>query len=284
MYASYGYPWSASGTSDEIFGFDLTRALAAQTPSVLHAGQAVQAFTVANGWAYVAGATDFITVNLSTGQAHTITNGAGHPLAVAVSGKYAFVSIVDANWQTSTLQIFDVTNPAAAQLVRSIPPFGDGYAAIWGLDTSIPNKLIALEPSTSENGTVYITDISDINNITVASHVAVGEAINGFVAGNTLYVTGDGGGVAVVDITNLSAPAVLSLIPADGPSRSVAPVRPNLLAVAAGGGVMFVDVTDRANPQLKSIQLVGGTPLDVLVIGKTLYTAGELVLDGLKLP
>jgi hypothetical protein len=288
LYAAAGYPFDTWGESDEIFDFDTTRPLATQDPTVFHAGDSVQNFVVANGWAYVAGVNNFVTVDLATGTAHPVT---GHTpngtFAVAVVGHYAFVAASgSADSYVRVLQIFDVSNPANPQFVREFGPDGllesdDTYSGVFGLKPFGTNRLMVFEPQYG----VKIFDVTDIANISMVGSVSVSYAADGTIDGNTLYVTGDYSGIQIVDITNPASPAALGWVDTIGASIGVAVVKPNLIAVATGtGGLTFVDVSDRTSPIIKGTQQVGGSPMDIRVIGKTIYTAGELILDALKLP
>jgi len=286
LYAAAGYPWDTWSESDEIFGFDTTAPLAAQAyPDVFHAGDAVQNFVVVNGWAYVAGATSFSTVNLSTGKSYNFNDhtpqGAN---AVAVIGHYAFVGAPGPNdGYVAGLQIFDITNPASAVWVREVDGILDPseYWGVYGLQPLGANRLIVFQPYSG----IKILDVSNVQNITVAGSVALRGAADGTIDGNTLYVTGDYDGIHIVDITNPASPASIGWVDSLGPSLGVAVIRPGLIAIATGtAGLTFADVSDRTNPIIKGTQQVGGSPIDIRVVGKTIYTAGELILDSLKLP
>jgi hypothetical protein len=284
LYASCGYPWDESGASDEILAFDTTQPLAGQTPAVFHAQDDVQNFVVRNGWAYVAGDTNFVTVDLSTGTAHPVTGHTpGGTFAVAVSGTHAFVAARGASGD-NVLQIYDVSNPASPQFVRELAPFESG-SQIWGLRLLDANRLLVFEPRSPNYGRVDIVNIADVSNVSVIGGVDVSDATDGFVSGNTLYVTGDWDGISLVDIANPAAPLLLSTVYTLGPSIGVTVVKPNLIAVATGtAGLTFVDVSDRTHPVIKGTQQVPGSPEDVFIIGNTIYAAAETCLDALRLP
>ena len=284
LYATCGFPWVATGESDEIFGFDTTQPLGSQTPSLVHAGDSIQAFVVRGGWAYVAGASEFRTVDLSTGAAYPVT---GHTpngtWAIAVSGNYAFVSAGRAdNW--FVLQVYDVTNPASPQFVRELDQF-DANSDIWGLEPIGTAHLALFEPYTATTGKVVILDISNIADIQRVGSVDLDNGVDGAVDGNTLYVYGYYDPVTLVDITNRAAPAVLSRIATPGPATGVTASGTNEIAVADGTlGVTFIDVSNRTAPAIKGTQQVAGSPADVLALGKTVFAASELVLDAMKRP
>src|SRR5260221_1573263 len=283
IYASSGYPWDDPGLSDEIFAFDTTQPLAGQVPAVFHAGEAVQNLVVSNGWAYVAGATDFITVDLSTGTAYRATGHSTNTAAVAVSGSHAFVSAGDGNspWKMPKLLVYDISNPASPQLLHELNPF-DSNADTLGLKLLGPNRLVAFEPDGGNRGKVAILDITNVANISTVGSVDVSDATDGYAYGNTLFVTGDYDGVSIVDITNSASPRLLGWVGTVGSSLGVAQVSPNVIAIATGtAGLAFVDVSDRTNPVIKGVETLGGGPQDVVVVGKTIYAAGESALDAL---
>jgi hypothetical protein len=286
LYASCGYPWNTTGESHQIFAFDTTKALNAQTPSVFDAGANVQNFVVRNGWAYVATDVQFVTVNLSTGAVHPQV---GYPLngngtfAVAVSGNYAFVVAGDPV-DTFVLHIYDITDPANPQFVREVPQF-DAGADIWGIQTVGTQYLAIFEPYANTVGKVLLVDKSNINNLTVVGKVDIDDFADGVVSGNTIYAYGYRDGVAIIDIADPAHPALLATAPTPGLALGVAVSGTGEIAVSDGSaGVTFVDVTNRAAPVVKGSQSVSGVPLDVRVVGKTIYVAADRVLDAMHLP
>jgi hypothetical protein len=289
LYASGGFRPAGQGESPQIFVFDTTRPINAQTPAVLDAGpDVVVSFVARGGWVYAMGINSLTTVEAATGTKHTVPGPVPASMrAIAVSGNQAFVAArhLDGD-QQFVIQIYDVTNPANPQFVRELPQFDSG-AFIDGLQPVGLNHLAVFQDFSNVGGKVYILDKSNIDNVHVVSTVAIGGLYDGTVIGNTLYAISSGYniGLMAIDLSDVLNPIVIGQFPIAGQSLGVAASGPGEIAVANGSlGVTFVDVTNPSAPVIKGTQSVPGIAFDVLAIGKTVYVAADRVIDAMKRP
>jgi len=233
------------------------------------------------GYLYIGG-DRFATVNLAdpTLAVHLDGDPFGSDGAVAVSNGFAFTGEVNNN-NDGRINIYNVSNPAAPVFVRQQAVAGFGGIAYRALVPFGGSYLIAVSgdrPGGFDHD-ITVIDRTNVNSLVKVIELPIAnfDALDGVIDGNTLYVAGGDGGVAVVDLTNPFAPAVKSIINTPGIARGIAMAGPNLVAVAdAGGpGVTILDVTDKTAPFIAGNQQVIGNTADVDVVGKTIYAASE---------
>jgi hypothetical protein len=237
---------------------------------------------ISSGYLYIAG--DRLgTINLTNPALTTNlanTNQAGGEGAVAISGSHAFTSETD--WfNDGRIHIYNVSNPDSPVYVRSqgLPGVsGLNFEGLLALGTSY---LIGISPDRpgGVDRDVMVIDRTNINSLVKVAEIPIPnfDAYDGVIDGTTLYVAGGEGGVAIIDLTNPLAPVLRSVINTPGVARGVALSGPNEIVVAdAGGpGITFVNVADKTKPIIIGSQKVIGNVVDVKVIGKAIYVAGD---------
>lgn len=263
--------------TDEIFVFDTSRTLASQTPQIIHAGQPVVAIAARNGWLYIAGNNDFATIEVATGAVHHATGAPWGTLGVTLIGNRAFVSA----WgvQHADLQIYDVTDPGVPSFVSEQAPFDNGD--IMSVKSIDAGHVAAFLPWSDHGAQVAIYDVTNVANVAIAGSASVPAATDGVVIGSRIYAFDYHAAVTIVDATDPAHPIVRGQVDTGGTATGVAVTGANEIAIADGFGVTFADITDPANPIIKGTQQVPGAPIDVLLVGKTLYIAAERLLDGI---
>src|SRR5439155_26733396 len=96
-------------------------------------------------------------------------------------------------------------------------------------------------------------------------------AYRGTVVGNLLYVTGVGGGLAIVDLTNPAAPVPLATFPSLAAARHV-DVAGTTVAVANGSnGISFLDAANPSLPKLIAAQAMQGNAWSVALSRGAVY-------------
>jgi hypothetical protein len=130
-------------------------------------------------------------------------------LAVAVSGNYAYVA------DSSSMQIINVSNPAAPTIVGSAPV---GASDVEAAGTTV-------YCAASSTGVVVVNCANPSKPViqaTIAPSGASNASSQGLaLLGTMLYVANGSGGVAVIDVSNPAAPAWRSSILTVGDARDV---------------------------------------------------------------
>ncbi|HVS32818.1 MAG TPA: Ig-like domain-containing protein [Thermoanaerobaculia bacterium] len=242
----------------------------------------VQDVEISSGYLYIAG--DRLgTINLTNPALTTNlanTNQGGGEGAVAISGSYAFTSETD--WfNDGRIHIYNISNPDSPVYVRSQGVSGVSSFNFDGLLALGTSYLIGLSPDRpgGVDRDVMVIDRTNLNSLVKVAEIPIPnfDAYDGVIDGTTLYVAGGDGGVAIIDLTNPLAPVLRSVINTPGVARGVAISGPDEIVVAdAGGpGITFVNVADKTNPLIIGSQKVAGNVVDVKVIGKAIYVAGD---------
>lgn len=171
------------------------------------------------------------------------------------------------NYPESSLQVFDITNPTAPNLIASIAV--DGYRldvegnylyAEDGLDVRVYDVTIPSNP----------IPLSDIPSTNVHSIYDI-EA-----AGAYLYV-GRNASLQIVDVTNPASPIELAILPVSGSPYALAAVSPTYLYALTFFTAPALRIIDVSNPQAPSIvkEVSAGLSYDISVQGDLAY-----LLDG----
>jgi uncharacterized protein (TIGR03437 family) len=93
------------------------------------------------------------------------------------------------------------------------------------------------------------------------------------IAGSTLYVATLDGHLAVVDISDASAPAIRQTIPLPSQAITIRTTLSLLLAAAGPDGLLIFDISSPTSPVLRARLGTAGTVMDVAVNGNTAYLA-----------
>jgi len=240
---------------------------------------AVNDVLIHKGWAYVA-ADDLQAIDLANINAAPLVFTEGNSeTALLASGGYLFSA--SPHNTSGTIRIRDISNPAAPRFLRDQTYLSgidfQGLAAIGD------NYIAAFSSSRTSGGSVgHDLVIFDKSNIFAFFKVADmdigGAAFSGFrgkVVGNTLYIAGQTGGVAVVDVTDPANPVFQKIMATAGTAFGTGGSG-NLVAIADGGaGVTFVDGSNPANPQIIGTQPVGGTAFSLVFNRGNIYVANE---------
>jgi|GEM_PF-1174599 len=260
------------GQSDKFVIYDITDPAApVYKRSVIGGNNVTYEMEIHNGWAYVA-SYDFCTINVADPASSRNCVGLGAlDYTVTQSGNYAFTSRSGAGgW----LRLYDVSNPAAPFYVREQSMLGG--VDFYGMQP-YGNYLVCESP----NGThdVVVIDRSNVNNFVKVADIDIPNftAFRARIAGNLLYISGYGGNMAIVDLTNPAAPVTKAVLTTGGISRGIA-VSGNIAAVADGSAISMVSVANPAAPTLLGRQFVRGNSWGTLFNGTTLYVASELGL------
>jgi len=187
-----------------------------------------------------------------------------NPVSVYVSGRYAYV----VNWYSSTLQIFDVSNPASPQLVGSAST--GTYAAPFSVYVS--GRYAYIVNYSSE--TLQIFDVSN-----PANPQLIGSANTGFnpplvyVSGRYAYVVNKNSNtLQIFDVSNPANPQLIgSANTGTHPLSVYVSGRYAYVVNANSNTLQIFDVSNPANPQLIGSVSTGSGPYSVYVSGRYAY-------------
>lgn len=194
---------AAGGAGLQIVGLSADRTSPQVVSSLNLAGNA-NAVTLAGNLAYIAAGSAGLHVvdvtNPLTPQLLGSFNTSGNALGVKVRETTAFVA------NGSTLQVVNVANPAAMILAGSVSLSG----TTWNLDLDSGRNLAAVAAGTAG---VYLIDISNAAAPVVRGSVSTGDARGVAMNGNFAFVADRSNSMRSLNITNPSAPTILSTTP-----------------------------------------------------------------------
>ena len=266
--------WAGSAASDKVVRFDLSNPLApAFVDTTAGNNNLIYDLALKNGYAYVA-EDDLRVINMNVTPSQLIIPDRGtdnYTLSVAVDGTYCFVGT---DPSVGRIQIFDISNPQAPHWLRNqdlgggvnfwkLVPYGTSY--LFGITNGGSNDL-------------WVIDRRDVNNLKVAAQIPISgmTASTARLVGNTLYVSDRGAGaVAVVDVTNPTAPVVKSVTTTNGGANGFDAAGATLAVGDGSAGVSMYNVSNPASPQLIGIQATPGNAWDTRFANGALYVAHE---------
>ncbi|HEX2832542.1 MAG TPA: Ig-like domain-containing protein [Thermoanaerobaculia bacterium] len=204
----------------------------------------------------------------------TVRDANGSERALAVDGGYAYVAESDYHFDCM-IRIYDVSVPGQPVWLRDQKIYDGSDIDFTDVLAFGSDYLIGITPSKD----VTVIDRRDVNNLDDIALLNIPnfEAFRGRIDGNTLYIAGLEGGLAIVDLSNPVSPQ-LRLVNTQGYSRGVDSAGA-MVAVADGfTGVSFVDVSG-TTPRIAGVQSTGGNAWDVLMHRSALYIANETGLS-----
>ncbi|HSP14146.1 MAG TPA: Ig-like domain-containing protein [Thermoanaerobaculia bacterium] len=277
------YPMYGQASSNLVV-FDISNPLPVQT-RVVSTVNNVRDLELINGWAYVVG-DRFGTIDLRSGTS-TINlpcDTSGVENAVAVSGGYAFTAENSGNTD-GRIYVYDVSNPAAPRcLSEQQPLLGQSMTntmytdlIAWG-----SNYLVAISDGLS-GWDVVVIDRRDVNAMKMVGRLQIPQitGLRGRIVGSTLYVAGEEGGVATVDLSTPSAPRLVSILDTPGQAFGIDVSGPAVMVADRSLGVTFLDNSAGTMRQVGT-QAVAGEAWDVALAGTSLYIANDLGLAVLQ--
>ncbi|MBV9494350.1 MAG: hypothetical protein JOZ54_08885, partial [Acidobacteria bacterium] len=267
-----GYPSASIGDSPNLVQLDLPSGAYRRT---INAGSgAINGVAAKNGYALVASGS-VTSVNLSSGATSTIAGGTGTATSVAIAGTYAFVG---GSGSTGLVRVYDVTTPATPRFLRE-------QALVAGVDfrSLIPmgsDYLVALTPDKvgATGHDVVVIDRRDVNALRVVTDVDLPElnAFRGSVVGNSVYVAGQEGGLAVLTFDFATSLTPTKRLLATAGSAHAVQTAGTLGAIADGAtGATFVETATGATRTLLGSQATTGPAWDALFSDGNLYVADE---------
>ncbi len=278
------YPFD-NGSSDKIVIFDVTSPANPVYVKTIATWGAVREVLVRDGWAYVA-ADRLIVFDLTSATTTPIYPGdpCGRDGAIEMAGGYLFTSEIDCV-HDGRVNIYDVSTPSAPRYIRSQGVAGFGGYRFTGLVSFGANYLIGIS-SDRPGGTgrdLMVIDRRDINNLRKVSEFDVPnfDGFRGHVRGNTLYIAGVNGGVAVVDLTNPAAPSLVTVLNAAGAARAIESSGETLAVANGSNGISFVDVSTPSAPDVIGSHAVPGSAWDVALSRGAMYVASEVGLTSI---
>jgi len=269
----------ADGNSTKVLLYDVTDpATPVYKRTVTVNNGSVFNMAITKGYALIAAA-DLSVLDLSSPTSTPVNLGdpGWYEYDVVVSGGYAFTSVNAYN--DGRIRIYDVNNPTTSRYVRDATTVGS--VTYYGLATLDTQYLLAFT-SDRPNGVghdLVVLDRSNIYSLVKVADIDIGganfNAYRGKVVGNTLYLAGTSGGMAVVDLTNPKVPVVKQIIDMPGTTYGVDGSGSLVIAADGGAGVTFLDATNAANPVVVGSEVVGGNAWSVAINRGNIYVANE---------
>ncbi len=194
---------------------------------------------------------------------------------VGVSGIYAYV--ID---QIAGLITLDISNPAAPEVLDIFKDFTT--ANYNGYDINIVDQHLFLA---CEFDGLYTFNLADPASPSLLSHYPEDPTdptqpknfYKTILNGSTLYVAGGGGGFVILDVTDLTAPSLTSILNNDyGGVISIAAIGSSVYLCTEFSNFFEVDVSDPSAPaQVEEFDLHGYHSLDVDNNGSTIVLANR---------
>jgi hypothetical protein len=206
----------------------------------------------------------YVSGTVPNGALGGVTTGL-NPYSVYVQGRYAYV----ANYTSSTLGIYDVSNPASPVSVGSVATGSYSYPIsvyVQGRYAYVAN---------SGSGTLGIYDVSNPASPVSVGSVATGSSLDSvYVQGRYAYVAEYGyDTLGIYDVSNPASPVSVGSVLTGGNPQSVY-VQGRYAYVAESGSstLGIYDVSNPANPvNVGSIPTGGSSPYSVYVQGRYAY-------------
>jgi hypothetical protein len=189
----------------------------------------------------------------------------GNPYAVAVQGKYAYVT----GYAGNNMRVIDISNPTS-QTVMSTTTVSTNPRSI-----AVSGRYAYVA---TDAGTLDIIDISNVKAPTVIKALSgfSGIAHNVAISGQYAYVPGfDSGTLKVIDISNPPNATIVGTVNVGSAPRSVA-LQGKYAYVAnwTGSTVAIVDISNPVSPTVTgTVSLGTSQPYSIAVSGRYAYTA-----------
>ena len=204
---SGNYAYVAGGSSG-LAVIDISNPSAPTLTSTYNAsGGYVNGVSVSGNYAYVAGGSSgLVIIDISNPLVPTLTStyntSGGYANGVSVSGNYAYVAD-----GSSGLDIFDISNPLVPILAGNLLFSGGLVSAIY-----VSGDYAYITEGYGNSGLILIIDISNPSAPTLAgTYNAWPFSIDDiYVSGDYAYVAGGSYGLAIIDISNSSIPALIN--------------------------------------------------------------------------
>jgi len=194
----------------------------------------------------------------------SIASQAAQPNKVYVSGNYAYLL----DWAGSTVEVIDISNPAA-------PIFVSKMAVDSPSDISIKGNNAYITSDLTGNSSLKVFDVTNKTApIAVSSFGAMGHANNVTIYKNYAYVSGGGPNSSQIKIINITKPARLVL-------AGTIETYPNSFPfeMTISGTTMFITTINYFNHQLLSYDLSSGPTAPKLIQNYTTSSvAGGVML------
>ncbi len=267
----------ADGYSTNLLVYDVADPALPQLQRVVVLSDgAINNVAIHDGWAVVV-ANDLVLLDLSNPSSVPLylPDYGNVETDLAISGGYAFTATP--HYGDARIRIYDVSRPYSPRYVRE--QFIGLSLGFNGLVPVGTNYLVAMSESRpgGVGHDVVVLDRTNVYNLVKVFDLDIPnfDAFRGKVVGNTLYVAGRGGGLAILDVTDPRTPVLLKVMATAGSTNGVDGYG-SLLAVADGGsGVSFLDITTPSAAQLFGTQPIGGNAYSVAFNRGHLYVVNE---------
>ncbi|HUP60794.1 MAG TPA: hypothetical protein VNA69_10290, partial [Thermoanaerobaculia bacterium] len=266
--------------SSRLVVFDLSGASPVES-RVVTAPSSVRDFEIAGGWLYIA-SDRLSTIDLSAAGS-TINHAldrSGTDQAVTVANGFAYTA---ENFNSDgRIHVWDVTNPATPQFLSTQITASSGNTIYTDLIPLGTQHLIGISSGASGR------DVTIIDRSNPAALVRVGElqvleivAFRGRLSGTTLFLAGQEGGVAMIDVSNPASPQKISVLDTPGLAFGVETSGSTVIVADRGAGLAFLNTASGALTLIGS-HVTNGDAWDVLLRGDDALVATSIGLTVVK--
>jgi len=211
-------------------------------------------------------------------QLHWVANGdmGGRAKQVVLAGDLAFVAALHVG-----LQVVDISDPDD---IRTVGGLGDFNAR----DVAVVGNVACVVGEAGESGlwTVLFDpdDPGAPGGLSVIGHLEIPAGASAIVAlDHRVLVTGYGGRVEVVDVSDPTAPTMVAGVSIPGHGRDIAIAGDRAYVAADFAGLVAMDISDPLEPWSCGYQTELNNAQGVAVVGTTVYVcrphAGLFILD-----
>ncbi|HVR39041.1 MAG TPA: Ig-like domain-containing protein, partial [Thermoanaerobaculia bacterium] len=284
-----GYPAGGTGNSEQLVIFDLsTPAQPARLRTATAGLGGINETELRDGWAYIASG-DFCMFNYANPLATRRCVGHdGDELAIALAWPLAWTSSTHSDGR---IRQYDVSNTNGPRLLReqSIVPGINGFNDLVALGSGYLVGISSAQTAGAVGHDVVVIDVRHSTRWVKAADLDIPgfDATRGRIRGTTLYLGSRTGETAIVDLSNPSAPALVSRqVVSGGLANGVRPMENELFVAAGTAGLVAFDIALPASPVLSRTLTVGGNAHDLALAWNTFYVANDdgLAVGGIVLP
>jgi hypothetical protein len=231
----------------------------------------VRDFEVSAGWLYVAGGELYtIDLNAAGSAVNVAPHRDGSQQAVSVANGFAFTA--ENNNSDGRIHVWNVSNPASPQFLAThvtaiantiytdLIPLGADY--LIGISNGASGRDVTIISRQNPNALQRVGDL------------AIPEIVGfrGRLSGSTLFVAGQEGGVAMIDVSTPASPQKISVLDTPGLAFGVETIGSTVIAADRGAGLAFLNSASGVLTPIGS-HVTNGDAWDVVLHGGDLYVA-----------
>ena len=248
-------------------GTDIVDVTNPNYPIVLSSIESNSSDVAINGdFAYIVSLTNLKIVNIANPSDPQVTlleiPGIATGVAISEDGNTAVVTAIT----PSNIYVLDISNPSSPTIT--------GTETLGGIVSrvEISGNLALIKKSNPSS--MQVVDVSIPSSPKLVNTIAVGSVNNMTVRGNIIYVSLDGEGLIIVDISDPENPLFLLEYSLASLSNTVS--GNTVLSIQANNGLTMLDISDIANPTIVGSLVTGSYKANSISVGS--LSSGKTVV------